>query len=166
MAARAEPAEPVDRPPSLIALHGAEGTAERPVDALNAPRCRLESRRFPDGESSLRVLDDVAECELIVGASLRDPDPQLPSLLFLADALHELGAVRVGLVAPYLPYMRQDARFHPGEAALAQAVTALRGVWRRGFCRNSAMSLSKATRPTPIRKPVSRTGSLQTRLGL
>ena len=34
------------------------------------------------------------------------------------------------------------------------------------FCRNSAMSPSMAARPTPIRKPTSRTGSLQTRLGL
>ncbi|MEX0914802.1 MAG: ribose-phosphate diphosphokinase, partial [Wenzhouxiangellaceae bacterium] len=28
----------------------------------------------------------------------------------------DLGALSVGLVAPYLPYMRQDIRFHPGEA--------------------------------------------------
>ena len=38
--------------------------------------------------------------------------------------------------------------------------------WANGFCRNSAMSPSMAARPTPIRKPTSRTGSLQTRLGL
>jgi len=34
------------------------------------------------------------------------------------------------------------------------------------FCRNSAMRKGLATRPTVIRKPASRTGSLQTRLGL
>ena len=34
------------------------------------------------------------------------------------------------------------------------------------FCRNSAKRPSMAARPTPIRKPESRTGSLQTRLGL
>ena len=37
---------------------------------------------------------------------------------------------------------------------------------KRGLCRNSALRASMAARPTPIRKPVSRTGSLQTRLGL
>jgi len=31
-----------------------------------------------------------------------------------------MGARRVGLVAPYLPYMRQDARFHPGEAVTSR----------------------------------------------
>ena len=35
-----------------------------------------------------------------------------------------------------------------------------------GFCRNSAKRPSMAARPTPTRKPASRTGSLQTRLGL
>ena len=34
------------------------------------------------------------------------------------------------------------------------------------FCRNSAMRSSIAARPRPIRKPASRTGSQQTRLGL
>ena len=34
------------------------------------------------------------------------------------------------------------------------------------FCRNSAKRPSMPVRPTPIRKPASRTGSLQTRLGL
>lgn len=35
-------------------------------------------------------------------------------LLFLAET-RDLGAERVGLVAPYLAYMRQDHRFQPGE---------------------------------------------------
>ena len=39
-----------------------------------------------------------------------------PALLFAADLARDLGAARVGLVAPYLPYMRQDHRFDPGEA--------------------------------------------------
>lgn len=37
-------------------------------------------------------------------------------LLFAASAARQLGASRVGLVAPYLCYLRQDKRFHPGEA--------------------------------------------------
>ncbi|MEP7297388.1 MAG: ribose-phosphate diphosphokinase [Burkholderiales bacterium] len=121
MAARTED---VVRALSLIALPGAEGTAERLAQALQAPRCPLETRHFPDGETYLRVLDDVEGRELLVVASLRDPDPQLPPLLFLADALHELGAARVGLVAPYLPYMRQDERFHPGEAVTQRSFAA------------------------------------------
>jgi ribose-phosphate pyrophosphokinase len=37
-------------------------------------------------------------------------------LLFASRTARELGARSVGLVAPYLGYMRQDARFEPGQA--------------------------------------------------
>ena len=33
-----------------------------------------------------------------------------------ADAARDLGAREVNLIAPYLGYLRQDARFQPGEA--------------------------------------------------
>ena len=36
--------------------------------------------------------------------------------MFTATTARQLGAARVGLVAPYLAYMRQDKRFHEGEA--------------------------------------------------
>ncbi|HEU4733169.1 MAG TPA: ribose-phosphate diphosphokinase, partial [Kofleriaceae bacterium] len=38
---------------------------------------------------------------------------------FLAGTARDLGARRVGLVAPYLAYMRQDSRFKPGEGVTA-----------------------------------------------
>src|SRR3546814_15448348 len=37
-------------------------------------------------------------------------------LRFAARAAREFGARSVGLIAPYLVYMRQDTRLHPGEA--------------------------------------------------
>src|SRR3546814_12588476 len=37
-------------------------------------------------------------------------------LRFAARAARDFGARSVGLIAPYLGYMRQDTRFHPGEA--------------------------------------------------
>jgi ribose-phosphate pyrophosphokinase len=100
----------------VIALPGSEGCADRVAQKLGAARVELESRRFPDGEIYLRVAADVQGCDVAVVAQLRAPDPQLPALLFAADALRELGAASVGLVAPYLPYMRQDMRFRAGEA--------------------------------------------------
>jgi ribose-phosphate pyrophosphokinase len=38
------------------------------------------------------------------------------AILFAVETAKELGAKSVGLVAPYLSYMRQDKRFKPGEA--------------------------------------------------
>ena len=109
----------------VVAMPGAERCGEQISEHLGAAQCRLESRRFPDGEIYLRLLDEVRGQHVAVVAQLRDPDPQLPGLLFLADALRELGAVSVGLVAPYLPYMRQDTRFHAGEAITSRSFARL-----------------------------------------
>ncbi len=100
----------------VVALPGAEAFARLLAPQLGAGLVDLSYRRFPDGESYLRLLGDVRDAELVLVASLRDPDPQALSLWFLADAARDLGAQRVGLVVPYLPYMRQDIRFQDGEA--------------------------------------------------
>lgn len=111
--------------PAVVALPGAEALADALADRLargapplphGAVRVPLEHRRFPDGELYLRVLSEVQGREAIVVARLDRPDDKTLAAVFLADALRDLGAAGVGLLAPYLPYMRQDARFRPGEA--------------------------------------------------
>ena len=111
-------------PLRVVALAGARAAAALAA-RLDAPLCRLESRAFADGETHLRLHDDVAGCTVALVAELRDPDPQLAALLFAADLLHEMGASHVALVAPYLPYMRQDTRFHPGEAVTSRSFARL-----------------------------------------
>ncbi len=100
--------------------------AQPQADALaavlgGAARLAIESRRFPDAERYVRVEGDVGGASVAVVAALRDPDPQALGLLFLAECLRELGAARIGLVAPYLPYMRQDHRFLDGEAVTSRS---------------------------------------------
>lgn len=73
-------------------------------------------REFPDGESYLCIESDVTEHHCIVVADLSHPNNKFLPLIFLLDTLKELGAKSVGLVAPYLSYMRQDRRFIDGEA--------------------------------------------------
>ena len=109
----------------VLSMPGAQECTERVAAKLGAARCRLEHRRFPDGETYLRVADEVHGRDVAVVAQLRDPDAQIPALLFVADALRELGAASVGLVAPYLPYMRQDMRFEPGEAITSRSFARL-----------------------------------------
>jgi ribose-phosphate pyrophosphokinase len=57
--------------------------------------------------------------------TLDHADAKTVPLLLAAATLRELGAARVGLVAPYLAYMRQDARFAPGQAVSARVYAAL-----------------------------------------
>jgi ribose-phosphate pyrophosphokinase len=100
----------------LIALPYNENLTSGIARRLGAEVGRAELRRFPDGETYARLLSDCAGCEVVLVAALSEPDRVLLPLVFLADAARDLGAARVGLVAPYLAYMRQDARFQPGEA--------------------------------------------------
>jgi len=53
-------------------------------------------------------------------ATLHDPDRLALPLRFAAETARDLGAGSVGLIAPYLGYMRQDRRFHEGEAISAR----------------------------------------------
>lgn len=85
----------------------------------------MAQRRFPDGESYLRVDEDVTGQDVWIVADLSPPDDALVPVLLLADALHAQGASRVGLLSPYLPYMRQDMAFRSGEAVSARHVGAL-----------------------------------------
>ncbi len=85
----------------------------------------MEQRRFPDGESYLRIDEEVSGQDVWIVADLSPPDAALVPVLLLADALHAQGARCVGLLAPYLPYMRQDMAFRAGEAVSARHVAAL-----------------------------------------
>lgn len=101
--------------PTLIALPGNEGLAKQLGTALNWPIENLQVHRFPDGESNPRFLGDVKGRQIVLVCTLDQPDTKIVALYLAAKVARELGAIQVGLVAPYLAYMRQDARFHPGE---------------------------------------------------
>lgn len=83
---------------------------------LNGKLGLYNKREFPDGESYLCINSDVKDFDCIVVADLSHPNGKFLPLMFLLDTLNELGASSVGLVAPYLSYMRQDRRFIDGEA--------------------------------------------------
>ncbi|MGY6555141.1 MAG: ribose-phosphate diphosphokinase [Wenzhouxiangella sp.] len=106
---------------SIIALPGHERLADQLAARFGISLAALNYRRFPDGESYLRVDADLRDRSVVLVASLNQPDPQLPALLFAADLARDLGARRVGLVCPYLCYLRQDQRFQPGEALTSRS---------------------------------------------
>lgn len=109
----------------ICAFPGNEAFAARLRAELGAEALSLEWRRFPDGESYLRFIEDPKGHEVMLVCTLNDPDTKALALLFAARTARELGATRVGLVAPYLAYMRQDRRFHDGEAVTSVHFAAL-----------------------------------------
>jgi len=102
--------------PFVFAMPGSERQGRDLAGRLGAETGVLETRRFPDGESYVRIVSVVAGREIILVCSLARPDDQFLRLVFTARTLRELGASRITLVSPYLAYMRQDKRFHSGEA--------------------------------------------------
>ena len=111
--------------PIILKLPGNEPLAAALVDTLNAELGTMTVRRFPDGESYVRIETSVAGRDVVLACTLNDPDPKIAPLLFAAITAKELRASRVGLVAPYLAYMRQDRRFHPGECVTSEHFAAL-----------------------------------------
>ena len=94
--------------------------AESLSKAIGGQPGEFNARQFPDGESYLRIQSDVENRACIVVADLSHPNIKYLPLLFLLETLRELGASQVGLVAPYLSYMRQDRRFVDGEAVTSR----------------------------------------------
>ena len=104
---------------------GNEVFTERLALAANGEVGEVAFHEFPDGETFLRLDTNPASRDVVLVSTLRHPNNATVPLIFLANAARELGAQRVGLVAPYLAYMRQDKRFHAGEAITSRSFARL-----------------------------------------
>lgn len=100
-----------------------EAQARRLAGALAIPCSAVAIRRFPDGESLVRVGDGASTALLY--CSLDDPNAKLVEVLLAASSLRDLGAAKVTLIAPYLGYMRQDTAFQRGEAVSQRVIGGL-----------------------------------------
>ncbi len=90
--------------------------ANKVASNLNFKRGNATIRHFPDSESYVKLNSEVKNEDVILINSLDHPDRKAMALLFFADVAKEYGAKSIGLICPYLGYMRQDKRFHDGEA--------------------------------------------------
>ncbi len=111
--------------PLLVAMPGNEKLAGSLAEKLGFELGRIEMRAFPDGETYLRLLTSPEGRAVAVVCTLDHPNGKLLPLLFAAATARDLKASRVGLVSPYLAYMRQDRRFKPGEAVTSREVARL-----------------------------------------
>ena len=105
----------------LFSLHGSDRLTASLCSALTdqgkviAEAGKSITRRFPDDETYIRVDTGLQDRSAIIVCSLDRPDQKILSLIFLAGTARDMGAKEVGLIAPYLPYMRQDKQFQAGE---------------------------------------------------
>lgn len=92
--------------------------------ALEVDVAVLKEHRFPDGES-LVTLPPTVPGRIIVYCSLDHPNERLVPLLLALHGLRDAGAQWIGLIVPYLAYMRQDKAFNPGEVISQRIVSRL-----------------------------------------
>jgi len=88
------------------------------------PLARLISKRFPDGELYIRILDDISGEDVII-IQTTYPDPNIVELFLLQNAVKEAGAKKITVIVPYFGYSRQDKKFEEGEPISAKAIAAL-----------------------------------------
>lgn len=105
------------------------GTASLPIAKdisriLNEQLIPIETKRFPDKELYVRVLDSVEDEDVVV-VQTTYPDEYIIELFLLLDAIKRANAKSITVVIPYFGYGRQDKQFKPGEPISAQAIAVL-----------------------------------------
>lgn len=112
-------------PTLLISMPGNERLTAGLAEQLDCETGELNTRQFPDGETYLRFNTDLNKRSVAIVCTLAHPNEKILPLIFAAATARELGASKLGLVAPYLAYMRQDRRFNPGEAVTSRQMAHL-----------------------------------------
>jgi|SRR5579885_701397 ribose-phosphate pyrophosphokinase len=102
--------------PIIFSLPGNEQLALALSGKANINTGSVEIRNFPDGETYIRFDTAVQDKYVFLVCCLDQPNDKVLPLLFMAQTAKRLGAIKICLITPYLPYMRQDKEFKHGEA--------------------------------------------------
>ncbi|MEW6557101.1 MAG: ribose-phosphate pyrophosphokinase [Elusimicrobiota bacterium] len=86
----------------------------------------IEVGRFPDGEVSVKITENVRGCDTFVIQPVSSPaNENLMELLIIIDALRRASAERITAVIPYYGYSRQDRKAEPRVPISAKLVANL-----------------------------------------
>ncbi len=107
------------------------GSANRPLaveicQQLGIPNGAITVKRFSDGESSIKIEENVRGRDCFVVQSISYPsNDSLMELLLIIDALRRASARRITAVLPYYGYGRQDRKVEPRVPISARVVADL-----------------------------------------
>jgi len=101
----------------IVSSQYSEDLAKSIAKNTKSKYSKLTVDHFPDGDIYLKFNANVKGKTVVIVKSFQPlPNWALYSTIFIAETAKDLGAKKVILVAPYLAFMRQDKRFHQGEA--------------------------------------------------
>ncbi len=92
------------------------------AEELDAELAGLEYKKFPDGESYVRLEDRLDGEDVAIVQSLHPQNDSLMELFLLLDLVNDLGAEHVTVVIPYFAYGRQDQRYRDFEAVSSRTI--------------------------------------------
>ncbi len=102
------------------------GLAKEVADCLGTQLGKISIERFPDGEISLQIQENVRGRDVFVFQSVAlDPNNYLMELLIMIDALKRASARSISAVIPYFGYCRQDRKDKPRVPITAKLVANL-----------------------------------------
>lgn len=93
---------------------------------LGEPLGDVDIRRFPDGETFVKIVDNIRGRDVfIVQPICNTPNEKLMELLIMIDAARRASAARITAVIPYYGYARQDRKDQPRVPITAKLVANL-----------------------------------------
>jgi len=96
------------------------------ADLLGVKAVSVEFKRFPDGESYIRIDGNLKNEDVVIVQTTSPPQNEsLVQLFLMAENANDLYARTITVVVPYLAYARQDKRFRAGEAFSAKTIVSL-----------------------------------------
>lgn len=97
--------------------------AREMADYLGIKLGQVELDRFPDGEISLQIHENVRGRDVFIMQSVAlDPNNYLVELLIMIDSLKRASAQSIAVVIPYFGYCRQDRKDRPRVPITAKLV--------------------------------------------
>lgn len=94
--------------------------------ALRKPLGQIDVGRFPEGEISVRVKENVRGCDVfVIQPSCPPTNDNLMELLIMIDAFRRASARRITAVLPFYGYARQDRKDQPRVPITAKLVANL-----------------------------------------
>jgi ribose-phosphate pyrophosphokinase len=100
--------------------------AERIAGSLGTNLCEVDVNRFPDGESFVKIRENIRGDDVFIVQSIcRPPNENLMELLIMIDAARRASAARITAVLPFYGYARQDRKDQPRVPITAKLVANL-----------------------------------------
>ena len=100
--------------------------AGRIAEYLKTPLGEIEISRFPDGETFVKVKENIRGRDVFIVQSIcKPPNEHLMELLIMIDAMRRASAARITAVLPFYGYARQDRKDQPRVPITAKLVANL-----------------------------------------